>query len=134
MVAPTPILQTLSQIAVRPAALRPQHLRLGGPGLVISTRRILTTGTTLLLFTATVDSKKLENGPETVYAGFPSSLGFGFAGPSYSSFLASTATPGLPSSYRADCQFCRRAPSPPESPMASEMGSAASDQAPTLED
>ena len=37
-----------------------------------------------------VDSKKLEYGPVTIYAGFPSSLGFGVGGQSYSNFLAST--------------------------------------------
>ena len=38
----------------------------------------------------TVDSKKLEYGPGTKYAGLPSSLGFGAGGQSYSNFLAST--------------------------------------------
>ena len=38
-----------------------------------------------------VDSKELEYGPGTIYAGCPSSLGFGVGGPSYSNFLASTA-------------------------------------------
>ena len=39
--------------------------------------------------TLTVDSKKLEYGPGTMFAGFPS-LGFGLGGLSYSNFLAST--------------------------------------------
>ena len=38
-----------------------------------------------------VDSKKLELGPGTIYAGVPSSLGFGDGGQSSSNFLASTA-------------------------------------------
>ena len=38
-----------------------------------------------------VDSKNLEDGPRTIYAGVPSSLGFGVGGQSYSNFLASTA-------------------------------------------
>ena len=37
-----------------------------------------------------VDSKKMEYGPGTMYAAFPSSLGFRVAGQSYSNFLAST--------------------------------------------
>ena len=37
-----------------------------------------------------VDSKKLEYGPGTIYAGVPSSLGFGVGGQQYSNFLAST--------------------------------------------
>ena len=40
-----------------------------------------------------VDSKTLEYGPGTNYAGFPSSLCFGVGGPSYSNFLASTVLP-----------------------------------------
>ena len=39
-----------------------------------------------------VDSKKLEYGSGTIYAGVPSSLGFGVRGLSYSNFLASTAS------------------------------------------
>ena len=35
-----------------------------------------------------VDSNKLEYGPGTIYAGCPSSLGFGVAGQTYSNFLA----------------------------------------------
>ena len=38
-----------------------------------------------------MDSKKLEDGPWTIYAGFPSLLGFGVEVWSYSNFLASTA-------------------------------------------
>ena len=41
-------------------------------------------------FSCTVDSKKLEYGPGAIYAGFPSSLGFGVGGQSCSNFLAST--------------------------------------------
>ena len=37
------------------------------------------------------DSKKLEYGPRTISAGFPSCLGFEVGGASYSNFLASTA-------------------------------------------
>ena len=39
-----------------------------------------------------VDSKKLEHGAGAIYAGFPSSLGFGVGGQSYSHFLASTVS------------------------------------------
>ena len=39
-----------------------------------------------------VDSRKLEYEPIMIYVGFPSSLGFGVGGWSYSNFLASTAT------------------------------------------
>ena len=38
----------------------------------------------------TVDSKKLEYGPGTIYAGFPFFQAFGVEGQSYSNFLAST--------------------------------------------
>ena len=38
----------------------------------------------------TVDSKKLEHGSGTIYAGVPSCLGFGVGGQSYCNFLAST--------------------------------------------
>ena len=38
---------------------------------------------------STVDPIKLEYGSGTMYAGFPSSPGFGVGGPSYSNFLAS---------------------------------------------
>ena len=41
----------------------------------------------------TVDSKKLEYGPGTRYSGFPSFLGFGVGGQSYSNFLISTVVP-----------------------------------------
>ena len=37
-----------------------------------------------------VDSNTLEYGPGTIYAGFPSSEGFGVGGQSYSNFPAST--------------------------------------------
>ena len=37
-----------------------------------------------------VDSKKLVYGTRTIYAGVPSSLGFGVGGRPYSNFLAST--------------------------------------------
>ena len=37
-----------------------------------------------------VDYKELEYGPKAIYAGFPSSPGFGVRGQSYSNFLAST--------------------------------------------
>ena len=47
---------------------------------------------------ATVDSQQLEYGPGRIYAGFPSSLGFGVGGQSYSNFLASTVAG---SSYQA---------------------------------
>ena len=39
---------------------------------------------------ATVDSKKLEYGSGMIYAGFPSYLGFGIGGCSYSNFLVCT--------------------------------------------
>ena len=39
---------------------------------------------------STVDSKTLENGPRRIYAGCPSSGGFGVGGQSYSNLLAST--------------------------------------------
>ena len=39
-----------------------------------------------------VDSKKLEYGPGTICAGFPSSLGFGLGGQSCSDFLACTVS------------------------------------------
>ena len=38
----------------------------------------------------TIDSKKLEYRPRTIYAGFAFCLGFGVGGQSYSNFLAST--------------------------------------------
>ena len=38
----------------------------------------------------TVDSKKLEYASGTIWPGFPSFLGFGVQGQSYSNFLAST--------------------------------------------
>ena len=40
----------------------------------------------------TVDSKKLKYEPRTIYDGFPSTLGFGVGGKSYSNFLASTVS------------------------------------------
>ena len=40
----------------------------------------------------TVDSKQLEYGPGTICAGFPSSLGFGVWGQSYSNFLTFTVS------------------------------------------
>ena len=48
-----------------------------------------------MLSRRTVDSKKLEYGPGTIYAGFPSSLGFGVGGQSYSKFPASTVVSPL---------------------------------------
>ena len=39
---------------------------------------------------STVDSKKLEYRPKTIYAAFSSSLGLRVGGQSYSDFLAST--------------------------------------------
>ena len=37
--------------------------------------------------------KRWEYGPGTIYGGFPSCLGFGVEGQSYSNFLASTVYP-----------------------------------------
>ena len=43
----------------------------------------------------TVESNKLEYGPGTIYANFPSSLGFGVGVRSYSNLLASTVGPDM---------------------------------------
>ena len=42
-----------------------------------------------------VGFKKLDSGPGTMYAGFPSSFGFGIRGRSYSNCLASTVDGSL---------------------------------------
>ena len=47
-----------------------------------------------LLQVGAAGSKKLEYGPGTIYAGFPSSLGCGVGGQSYYDLLASAALGG----------------------------------------
>ena len=52
---------------------------------------IVVTATIVAVVMIRVGSKKFEYGPGTIFAGFPSSLGFGVGGQSYSNFLAAAA-------------------------------------------
>ena len=75
------------RVSTRLAYLESQWLRiLGYFNPLWSTSRALLH----IIFWAAVDSEKLEYGPGTICADFPSSLGFGAGGQSYSNFLAST--------------------------------------------